>query len=333
MPAAAFLLLGACSLNDSSAGGTFLRLEASPQLLTYGRVTVVLGDSMGNMPDTLYDDSLPSLAALGSLPAKGYQGGKAEITIKGYRQGILAYSETRVYDGRTQRVLTLTVSKDDGPILIAVKPPDTTLAPGTVTHAPSFTGYPGDTSVSIRDSVSLASEAYDPDGDLARFAWHCDGGGIADDTGSLAGYRQKIPYGIRISNPGQYACVLTVWDKGGRQVRHTSAIKVDLDMPFADAGKDTEVVAGTCIFLHARGWDGYGPIVSRSWQIGDEPFKPVLQQETSILAPLLAGDLLCILRVTDSDSLSTLDTLRVRVLPIPGDSLAKPANPASPPGN
>lgn len=315
--AASLLILGACTLNDTTAGGTFLSVEADAQLLSYGRVTVVLGDSIGNMKDTLYDDSLPSLSALKRLPADGYRGGKAEIGINGYHRGVLAYSETRVYDGRSQRVLSLNIAKDDGPAPVTVTGPDTAKVTVPSAHAPSFTAYPRDTSMSIRDSVSLASEAYDEDGDLARFAWDCNGDGIPEDSGPLAGYRQKIPYGRRIAAAGKYSCTLTIWDKGGRQARITDSIKVETDPPFADAGKDTTVVAGTRIMLHAMGWDGYGPIVSRSWKIGSEPFAPVLQQETSVLAPLVAGDLVCVLMVMDSDSLTAVDTLMVKVLPAP----------------
>jgi hypothetical protein len=331
------LLIAACSLNDASGDGTYIQLEGSPRLMTYGRVTIQLSDTLGNLQATLYDDTLPSLSRLARLPAEGYQGGPARISIMGYRNGNLAYGETRLYDGRSQRVLSLEITKEDTthvtlpiespPSNPVSNPPVTNGPTPTAPKVPGFSALPGDTVVSIRDYVTLDAEASDADGDLAAYAWDCDGDGKADDSASLEGYRMKIPYGRAFAKAGEYSCALRVWDKGGRHSQDTVDVKVELDAPIADAGKDTEVVVGGRILLHAKGSDGFGPIVSRAWKIGSLDFTPVKQQETSITAPSAPGDLMCILMVTDSDSLSTLDTLVVKVLPKPDDAPAASASP------
>jgi Cadherin-like beta sandwich domain len=90
-------------------------------------------------------------------------------------------------------------------------------------------------------------------------------------------------------------------------------INVLSDPPVAHAGQDTTVAVETSIRLHAMGSDGFGPVVYREWKIGTGEFMRVPQQETSIPAPATPGDLECILRITDSDGLTALDTMIVKV--------------------
>ncbi|MDB5051707.1 MAG: hypothetical protein JWO30_4778 [Fibrobacteres bacterium] len=320
LPAAlAFLaaLLSAC-VNAPDQSETYFRLEADPDLVTYHRITIQLADSLGNLQATLYDDSLPTLDRLIRLPAGPYRGGTARITILAYRGDRLAYRETRLYDGEIQQIISVEVFLVDP----ASPDPETVLAkPGG--HAPTFAVFPGDTLVTLRDSVPLNSEVVDQDGDLAGYTWDCDGDGHPEDSASLPGdYRSKIRFGRAYPDSGTHFCILKVWDKAGASVQGKVRIRVITDPPAARAGNDTTVVVESAIHLHAMGEDGMGPIVSREWKIGGTDFKPVTQQETSIQAPASPGDLLCVLRVTDSDSLTSLDTLRVKVIYSPDNTLS-----------
>jgi hypothetical protein len=330
---ALLILLGffqACTLSDSSQPSAYFRLEATPQLITYGRVVILLSDTLGNRTDTLYQDTLRSLSPLKRLPADGYTGGPVLIKIHGYRNGVLVYAESRIYDGEKQRVLSLNIAKDL-PVIPLGTPPGSnpsTQVPPTVppvvvalAKSPSVVAFPSDTLVSVKDSVALHAEAFDSDGDLASYAWHCDGDGKAEDTAALSGSRQKIWSGTKFTKPGLYTCTLRLWDKTGRHSETSTEVQVVYDMPIADAGQDTIVIVNTKIFLHAKGTDIFGPIVSRAWKIGKLDFVEIMQQETSILAPDLPGDLPCILRVMDSDSLMAYDTLMVTVKPKPADTL------------
>lgn len=307
---AGIALTTSCTLNDTSAGGTYFHLEGSPQLTTYERVTIVFGDTLGHVQDTLYDDSLPSLSRLNRLPVTGYQGGTVLIAIHGYRKGVLAYSESRLYDGRTQKVIALNINKPDS--IVQINEP----IPSVVStfQKPTLSAFPHDTTVSIRDSVLLSSEAMDADGDLFAYAWVCSGGTGSVDSATIQGSRQKILYGKRFAQPGNYTCTLRIYDRGGRRCESAISIHVELDTPKADAGKDTTVLAGTRVNLHGMGSDGYGPIYAVAWKIGEGDFVPVTKWELSTIAPNLPGDLKCVLRVMDTDSLITLDTVVVTVI-------------------
>lgn len=307
--AAAGAALCAWACLQSEEPEDFFRLEAGPSLMGYTRVAVRLEDTTGRSLALLYDDTLPSLAPLARLPVRNYSGGKARICIEGYRGNTLAYRETRLYEGRTQQLLSLEVEEFGTGA-------DRTLASDSAAmpvHAPTLPAFPRDTAVSIRDSVPLAADAADADGDLASYAWECEGNAGARDSAAMQGFAERIRFGARFADPGKYLCRLRVRDARGQETEKQVQVTVDLDPPWADAGSDTTVAPGSAILLHARGEDGYGPIVTRSWSIGGGAFQGVPQIESSIRAPADTGDLPCVLRVTDSDGLAALDTLIVHV--------------------
>lgn len=314
--ASAFAALLISCVTSADKDQAYFQLEASPALVSYHRVTIQLRDSLGNLEATLYDDSLPDIARLNRLPAGPYQGGVAYITIMAYRGDVLAYKETRLYDGVNQEVITVDVSLIDTavPIVPVIPKTDSPASPKPSRHAPILVSMPWDTLVSIKDAVPLPVEATDADGDLAGYAWDC-GDGKPSDSASLSGGSAKFKVIKAYADSGTRVCTIRVWDKEGYSAQGKVKIHVVLDPPMARAGKDTTVAAGAMINLHAYGEDGMGPIVFMEWKIGDAEYRRISQAETSIKAPSQAGDVTCVLRVTDSDSLTATDTLIVHVAP------------------
>jgi hypothetical protein len=315
----AAILLAACRLEGPSEE-IYFDLEADSLLVGYGRVTVSLQDSLGAPLAVLFDDSLSSPDALRRLPAGPYRGGAARLVIQGYAGGRPVYRETRVYDGRTGRVIAVDIFLGPFPPAEPAGPqaPGGPEVPDPARNPPKppvLAGHLADTAVSIRDSVELWAFAEDPDGDLQGWGLDCDGDGRFEDSAVLSGGRASILRGRRFNDSGSHRCVLVVRDRGGREARGNLHVRVEWDPPMAYAGEDTTVTAGTLILLHARGEDRFGPIVTREWKIGELPFRHVPQQETTHEAPPEPGELACILRVTDSDGLQALDTLRVTVIP------------------
>jgi hypothetical protein len=304
---AASLCASACL--NSTEPETYFRVEAGPTLLGYTRIAINLDDTTGRRVATLYDDTLPDLKRLERLPARSYAGETARILIEGYHGSRLAYRETRLYEGRTQRLLDLRIEQFDDSTT-AVPDPGTVAGPS---HPPFLSAFPSDTAVSIRDSVPLTSDVYDADADLASYAWQCGDG--PKDSAVILGSQARIRFGVRYADSGQRECTLRVWDLKKGLAEAKVKVRVELDPPWADAGKDTTVPVGGIILLHARGEDGFGPIVSRAWSVAGAPFASVPQIETTFPAPKAAGDLTCILRVIDSDSLVAYDTLLVHVAP------------------
>lgn len=308
---------GAACMNEPEAPANYFRMEASPALTGYSRVAIRLDDTTGRTLATLYNDSLPSLSRLDRLNAGPYQGGTVKISIEAFRAQRLAYREVRLYDGINQKVLSIDIFRDDG---TGLPDPNLPVKPGKA--APGFAIFPRDTLVTIRDTVPLPAEAIDADGDLAGYAWDC-GDGKAKDSAAIFGGRAKIRFGVRFADPGDRTCVLRIWDLEGRSVQSKMVVHVLLDPPWADAGQDTTVVVETPISLHAKGEDGYGPIVSREWSIAGAEFKAVTQLESVTPAPKEVGEVVCVLKVTDSDGLSDYDTLRVKVVLSPDNALSE----------
>lgn len=290
---------------------TWFDIEADPALTGYSRVTVVLQDSLGDPRATLFDDTLRSVMRLRRLSAGPYRGEAARIVLSGYRNGRPQYRETRHYAGVTQTVIAVDIFL--GPFdTFAVE--DTA---GPRPSAPVIAYRMPDTVVSIGDSIPFWALVLDADGDLAGYAYDCDGDGKFEDSAGISGPNVLVRKGGRFPDSGDYGCVLKAWDRGGRTGVARMAARVELDRPQAFAGEDTTVVAGTLILLHAHGEDRFGPIVTREWKLGEEPFVSVPQLETVHRAPLQPGILNCILRITDSDGLVAVDTLRVTVIASP----------------
>ena len=304
-------------MNDPETNPNYFRMEASQDLTGYSRVAIRLDDTTGRTLATLYNDTLPTLKRLDKLNAGPYQGGTVRISIEAFRAKRLAYREVRLYDGINQKVLSIDIFRDDGTL---IPDPNLPVKPGH--QAPFFSIFPRDTTVSIRDSVPLPAEAVDADGDLAGYSWDC-GDARTRDSAAIFTSRAKVGFGVRFADPGDRSCVLKVWDLEGRTSQAKVTVKVLLDPPWANAGMDTTVVVETPILLHAKGEDGYGPIVAREWSIAGGDFKAVTQLESVSTAPKDVGEVVCILKVTDSDGLSAYDTLRVRIVLSPDKALAE----------
>ncbi|MFC1586002.1 cadherin-like beta sandwich domain-containing protein [Fibrobacterota bacterium] len=92
--------------------------------------------------------------------------------------------------------------------------------------------------------------------------------------------------------------------------------------PVADAGNDTTVIVNQPINLHAAGTDDNGTIEKMEWKINDGQFMTASRQDTSFFAPAEPMVYTCILRITDNDGETGLDTVVVTVVYSPDNSLS-----------
>lgn len=310
------LLLASCRINGGGSDSAYFRVEGDSSLTAYGRVVVLLCDPEDKVLDTLFDDSLASLDDLKALPAGSYHGGPARIKVLAYRGDTLAHAETRVYDGDTQKLVALVITPPDS-LPQGPAPSDSQPAPGPTPpadpHGPALDSLSRDTVVSIKDSVDFVALVFDPDGDLAAYSLSCDG--KTGDSTMISGYRTRIDAKHAFPDSGDHSCELKVWDRAGHSVRARRGARVEWDAPTVDAGKDTVVPVGGVIKLHAKGDDRFGPIVTREWKLNDGFWTVSPQQETQRTAPDEPGALTFILRVTDSDGLTSQDTLVVTIVP------------------
>ena len=207
-------MLSVSCINNEEQPDAYLKLETGAGIMAYQRVAIRMSDTLGHNPFTLFNDSVTSLGRLGRLNAGPYRGGKVRISIEGYRASVLVYREIRLYDGASQKVMSIDVAHADSLSVIPIGN-DTVITVKPARHVPDFAVFPADTLVTIRDSVPLESEAVDADGDLAGYAWDCNGDGKPEDSAALAGFRAKIRFGRAYPDSGTRFCVLKIWDKAG----------------------------------------------------------------------------------------------------------------------
>lgn len=168
--------------------------------------------------------------------------------------------------------------------------------------------------VTIKDLVSFTAQAIGSGAALRSFDWDFDGDGKSDQSGDLAGDKSKVQGEFRFPAENTYKATLRVTDAEGASVTASIPVKVKLDRPVADAGPDLSVSPGATVRLQGRATDTLGRIVSREWKIGDGNFAPASDSGTvSFTAPATPGEVVCVFRVTDDDSLMAEDNLKITV--------------------
>lgn len=87
-------------------------------------------------------------------------------------------------------------------------------------------------------------------------------------------------------------------------------MRVEIDPPRADAGRDFDVLTNGPIRLAGYGEDRFGAIVKWEWKVGrDGDFRESATGDTTITAPADEESLPCVLRVTDDDGGIAEDTV------------------------
>lgn len=163
-----------------------------------------------------------------------------------------------------------------------------------------------DTSVSILDPIRLHGRATQEFGNISKYEWDIGNRGefVKTATGDTVVVAPTVP--------GKFICVFRVTDDDGNVSVDTLAATVVLDPPVALAGKDTSVTISDTIPLHGRGSDAFGRIVKWEWNIGPgRQFISAPDGEARFLTRSTPGYDTLILRVTDDDGNTSLDTIRV----------------------
>ena len=180
-------------------------------------------------------------------------------------------------------------------------------------QAPEILKISADTTISIKDSISLIAKVKDFEGKVAGCAWDYEGDGKFDDSITTNDSVVDFVFGHRYLTAGNFNAILGVKDEQGKSRRDTVHIKVILDPPVADAGNDTTVMAGTLVNIQAKGTDKYGSIAKREIQVGAGSFISLSKQDTTARPPVDSGKFNVIVRVTDDDGNKAVDTMVVTI--------------------
>jgi hypothetical protein len=174
-----------------------------------------------------------------------------------------------------------------------------------------------DSIVTVGDTVKLKIAFENPTRRIREIAWFA-----APPAVPLRIRRDSVLSGsdsLEWSGFGPGASVIEarITDDAGAVSVASFGISVLLDPPTAMAGPDTTVTPGDSVRLHGRGEDGFGRIVAWEWACGQtRVFKRSAMGDTILILPAGRTEATtCVLRVTDDDGNSALDTLEIRVIP------------------
>jgi hypothetical protein len=181
----------------------------------------------------------------------------------------------------------------------------------TVTNRPpKITSIRPDTTISIKDSITLFATVTDIDGTIKEYAWDFTGDGTFEFTNTT-----QATAGFGYNTAGIYKAVLRVTDDDGKATRDTVTVMVLLDAPVVNAGKDTTVSINDTVRLHGSATQQFGTIVKWEWDVGNTGmFTPLNPPDTTFIAPSIENlNYQCVLRVTDDDGNVAKDTVKVSI--------------------
>lgn len=173
-------------------------------------------------------------------------------------------------------------------------------------HLRVFAGE--DTVVTALDSVRLRPRITQSIAAVTRWEWD-----FGDGQGFRASANGDVSF-LSAADSGGYPCIVRVTDAEGISARDTLVVAVDADRPKADAGADTTVTLRDTVRLHAGGFDKLGKLRKFEWNLGSNGDFVAASPETSVTARESFGFDRHILRVTDDDGNTALDTMVVRVI-------------------
>lgn len=183
-------------------------------------------------------------------------------------------------------------------------------------QAPEILAIRADADISIQDSIAMTAKVHDVDGKVAWCGWDYEGDGIYDDSLITADSSVEVVLGHRYPDAGLFLAVFKAKDESGKTRLDTVHVKVELDRPVANLGNDTTVTVGSQILIHAKGTDKFGKIEKRELLIqgAGAAFHLLSKEDTTLTAPTDPGPFTVLLRVTDDDGLTDMDTLNVTVI-------------------
>jgi formylglycine-generating enzyme required for sulfatase activity len=179
-----------------------------------------------------------------------------------------------------------------------------------------------DTTVSIYDTIYFKAVVVDSFRvrDIVKWEWNIDGSGFVEGSGDTV-----VVAPDSLTRMGQIVAVIKVTDIDGNMAIDEKTVTVVQDIPVVNAFITAvdPVWIGDSIMLGGNAYDEYGSIVKWEWDMGNGFFKTNFS-DTSIFVSCI-GDNMFILRATDDDGNSVVDTVNISVLGMSGQMSFIPA--------
>ena len=191
----------------------------------------------------------------------------------------------------------------------------------TVLQDPPTVQVLGNYTVTIKDTIRLDAIANDRYGEIALYEWGC-GSASAENIGFTYSSPNSPSYSAVMPATAQngYRCIIRVTDDDGNTARDTTLIDIIQAPPTVIVANESAIVReGYNIVLNATAYDypdfpGY--IEKREWSCGvpsdiSQNWKTVSQFDTVWKAPAASATFYCVVRVTDDDGNTAMDTMNI----------------------
>ena len=164
---------------------------------------------------------------------------------------------------------------------------------------------------SINDTVRFCVAYSNPTRRIEKIVWYVDSLNstvVKQKTDSLMTGKDTLIYWCKLVENKKI--FLRVTDETAKIWTDSALVTVVQDVPVPFAGNDTAVHASSQYTLHGTATQQFGRIVSWEWNINGAGFKVTSSGDTTFTTPdLSVKSLICILRVTDDDGNTIMDTV------------------------
>lgn len=196
------------------------------------------------------------------------------------------------------RVTSSTGSTDTDSLIIVVSnaPPKAT--------APKTLGAP------VNKKATFSGSGQDPDNKIVKYQWDFDGDGTYDSESATSGEATHV-----YTRAGSFRAVFKITADDGATDSCIVAVSVSNQPPEAQAGPDIVSKKGKKVWLDGKGTDPDGNVAKYEWDFTGDGTWDYTHPTSGRIKQRFEKYGIAVLRVTDSDGLTDLDTVRIVICP------------------
>jgi PKD repeat protein len=179
-----------------------------------------------------------------------------------------------------------------------------------IVNSKATVGAGGPYTVAVNAPLTVKGSASDKDSRIVKYSWDFNNDGKAD-TESVAGTTAVWTF----KNAGQKTIVFSVYTEDGNVSTGDAVVEVTNSAPVASAGKDIIARAGRKVKLKGTAVDSEKNICEYAWDFNNDGVYDWKSVDTGFVEHEFESYSIAMLKVTDSDSAFSIDSVKIIVCP------------------
>lgn len=168
----------------------------------------------------------------------------------------------------------------------------------------------GPYTIAVNAPLTVKGSASDKDSRIVKYSWDFNNDGKAD-TESVTGSQSVWTF----KNAGQKTIVFSVYTEDGNVSTDDAVVEVTNSAPVANAGKDIIARAGRKVKLKGTAVDSEKNIAEYAWDFNNDGVYDWRSADTGFVEHEFETYSTAVLKVTDSDSAFSIDSVKIIVCP------------------